>query len=89
MNIEYRIASKNSSHFPQVRIKMFLFWGPWQKISKHPTIGFGLYESSDTKYPQTEDKCKEIIRDFDIWYREGNNGGYSYKPFAPFGNLGK
>ncbi len=68
MKLEYRIAKNKKHHYPQVRIKKYLFWSKWKKIDKHHT-GYGLYNLSNLDYPKTKKECKKIIKKFDVWFK--------------------
>jgi len=68
MKIEYRIANRGSENWAHVRYKKFLFWSKWKKIAKHPT-GYGMYPLPDFDYPKTILACREMIIDFNEWFK--------------------
>lgn len=81
MKLEYRIASFNTRHhYPQVRIKYFLFWGNWKRIAEHVNGSHGLYDGYN--YHKTLEEAKSIIQAFDIFFkRRGFKPSFiNYKP---------
>jgi hypothetical protein len=80
MKVQYRIANRNGNYYPHVKIKKFLFWSNWKKIAEHLT-GYGMYRLPNTDYPKTKNKCEQIIKDFDAWFKIESTVNESYSNF--------
>jgi len=80
MKVQYRIANRSGSYYPQVRTKRFLFWSRWGKIGEHPS-GYGVYRPPNSDYPKTKAECKQIITGFHEWLKNENTVNESYSKF--------
>lgn len=85
MKIEYRILTRNGNqYFPQCRTKNFFgFWDKWQRIARHTSGTFGIYDNTNLGWTDTKDECVIIVCDYDKWIRKQMSDIDSYEKIEP------